>query len=144
MPEDQLFYIGQKVVLEKDGKVLILNDPVFGADLPGGKIQIDETAFSEALKREVFEETGLDITVGRPFHTGYFMMPENIKGRHHRNAGKRTFLIFFTAKYVSGDIKLSDEHNDYAWVDKHNYLSLIEDKLGNTKKALGAYFSAVK
>jgi len=43
MAEDQQFYIGQKVVLEKDGKVLILNDPVFGGDLPCGKIQVGET-----------------------------------------------------------------------------------------------------
>jgi len=141
MAEDQQFYIGQKVVLEKDGKVLILNDPVFGADLPGGKIQVGETDFINALKREVFEETGLEISVGRLFHTGYFVVPKNVKGRHHRNAGKHIFLVVFTAHYVSGEIVLSDEHDGYLWVDKNDYEQLLDDKLGNTTKALEAYFS---
>ena len=140
MAEDQKFYIGQKVVLERDRKVLILNDPIFGADLPGGKIQVGETDFINALKREVFEETGLEISVGRPFHTGYFMMPKNVEGRDHRNAGKQIFLIFFTAQYVSGEITLSEEHDGYLWVDKNDYEKLLDDKLGNTQKALEAYF----
>lgn len=141
MSEDQQFYIGQKVVLEKDGKVLVLNDPLFGADLPGGKIQAGETDFIGALKREVFEETGLQIGVIRPFHTGYFEVPLTVKGRQHRNAGKRIFLIFFKALYLSGKITLSDEHDGYFWVDKDNYLKKINDKLGNTTQALRAYFT---
>lgn len=141
MAEDQQFYIGQKVVLEKDGKVLILNDPMLGADLPGGKIQEGETDFAQALKREVREETGLEIDLGLPFHTGYFMMPRTMTGRQYRNTGKRTYLVFFTAKYVSGEVQLSDEHDKFAWVDKDSYLDLFEDKLGNTQKALAAYFS---
>jgi 8-oxo-dGTP pyrophosphatase MutT (NUDIX family) len=141
MPEDQQFYIGQKVVLEKDGKVLILNDPMFGADLPGGKIQVGETDFVASIKREVFEESGLEIDVGRVFHTGYFVMPQSVTGRHHRNAGKKIYMVFFTARYLSGELTLSDEHESYLWVDKNDYGRLIDDKLGNTKKALDIYFS---
>lgn len=135
MAKDQQFYVGQKVVLKKDNKVLVLNDPIFGGDLPGGKIQIGETDFQEALKREVFEETGLKIELGQPFHTGYFEVPLTFKGRNLKNAGKRIFLIYFTAKYLSGSLQLSDEHNDYIWVDKSNYHRLSKDKLGNTNKS---------
>jgi 8-oxo-dGTP diphosphatase len=141
MTEDQQFYIGQKVVLEKDGKILVLNDPMFGGDLPGGKIQVGETDFVELISREVFEETGLKISVGRPFYTRYFIMPRSATGKHHRNAGKMSYLVYFTARYVSGEITLSDEHDRYVWVDKGDYLDLIDDKLGNTKKALEEYFS---
>lgn len=139
MAEDQQFYIGQKVVLEKDGKVLVLHDSILGADLPGGKIQVGETDFTESLKREVLEETGLIIEVGQPFHTGLFL-PSSV-WKAHRNARKLTFLIFFTARYVSGDIKLSDEHDQYFWVDRNDYKDLIVDKTGNIQRALDAYFS---
>lgn len=141
MPEDQQFYIGQKVVLEKDGKVLVLNDPNFRADLPGSKIQIGETDFRKALLREVSEETGFEISVGRPFHTGYFEVPLAYKGRKLKNGGKRIFIVYFIAKYRSGKLRLSEEHESYLWVDKNDYVKSIEDKLGNTKKALKTYFS---
>ncbi|HSX09419.1 MAG TPA: NUDIX domain-containing protein [Candidatus Saccharimonadales bacterium] len=141
MAEDQQFYIGQKAVIEKDGKVLVLNDPVFGGDLPGGKIQIGETDFIKSLQREVLEESGLNISIGRPFHTTFFQMPLTTNTRHHRNIGKRIYIIYFTAKYISGEIVLSDEHDGYIWVDKKDYLERIHDKLGNTTKALEVYFS---
>src|SRR6185437_14245320 len=132
MAEDQQFYIGQKVVLEKDGKVLVLHDSVLGADLPGGKIQVGENDFVASLKREVFEETGLQIEVGHPFYTGQFFPSAKLK---HRNAGKRIFLVFFTARYLSGDITLSDEHDAYYWVDKTDYKE-VTDASGNIQKAL--------
>lgn len=137
MAEDQQFYVGQKVVLEKDGKVLLLHDSVLGADLPGGKIQIGETDFTESLKREVFEETGLTIEVGQPFYTGLFSPSTNLK---YRNAGKLTFLLFFTATYVSGEVTLSNEHDSYLWVDKNDYKNVM-DETGNIQKALDKYFS---
>jgi len=51
MKEDALFYVGQKAFIEKDGNILILNDPSEGLDFPGGKIQIGELDFPEALRR---------------------------------------------------------------------------------------------
>ena len=143
MAEDQQFYIGQKVVLEKDGKVLVLHDPVFGVDLPGGKIQEGETDFVEALKREVFEETGFSIAVGQLFHTGYVEVPSAAKGVQHRNLDKKIFMVFFKATYLSGELQLSvsDEHDTYQWVDKQTYQTLSDDKLGEMTKALEAYFS---
>lgn len=140
MAEDQQFYIGQKVVLEKEGKILVLNDPVFGADLPGGKIQIGETDFVEALKREVREETGFEIEIGKPFHTGFLGMATSLRGRQHRNAGKKVFLIYFKACYLSGELTLSDEHDSFQWVDKKTYKNLQTDTLGEVTKALAAYF----
>jgi len=37
-----LFCAGQKAIIEKDGKGLILNDPIEELDYPGGKIQISK------------------------------------------------------------------------------------------------------
>ena len=134
--EDRLFYVGQKAVINNKGKILILHDPqIDKIDLPGGKIQVGETDFKESLKREVREETGLTIEVGQPFTTGYFeFKPDSV----HRNRGKQIYLIFFSCKYLSGEIKLSEEHDWYKWVDKQSYRKYYPK--GNILRALESYF----
>ena len=122
MKKDALFCVGQKAFIEKDGQVLILGDPVEGLDFPGGKIQEgeardgDASSLIEPLKREVREETGLEIEVLNPFHVWYHEFPKS-----SRNYGKVVYLVAFKCKYVSGDVKLSDEHDKYQWVNKENY-----------------------
>lgn len=122
MKEDGLFCVGQKAFIEKGGKVLILGDPTEGLDFPGGKIQEgeaidkDPSSLTRALQREVREETALEIEVGDPFAVWYHVFP-----RHHRNFGKSVYLIAFKCKYISGELKLSNEHNNFKWVDKSDY-----------------------
>ena len=59
MKDDALFCVDQKAFIEKDGKVLVLHDPIEGLDFPGGKIQEGEakdgnaSSLIRALKREV-------------------------------------------------------------------------------------------
>ncbi len=134
MAEDRLFYVGQKAFIEKDGAVLVLHDPAKGLDFPGGKIQEGETDFVEALKREVREETTLEIEVGAPFTNWYYeFSPE------HRNAGKQVYLIGFKCTYVSGEVIVSDEHSSFQWVNKENYKIVHEDS--PYFKALEVYFA---
>ncbi len=50
-------------IILRDKKLLVIHRQKFGRDyytLPGGGVEIDET-FEEACKREVKEETGLDV-----------------------------------------------------------------------------------
>lgn len=123
MKEDALFYVGQKAFIEKNEKVLVLNDPLVGLDFPGGKIQEGEAkekninSLINALKREVREETGLEIEVFEPFAVWY----RKFSDKNHRNYGKEVYLVSFRCKYLSGEIRLSDEHNKFQWVDKDNY-----------------------
>src|SRR3989338_8374048 len=122
MKDDALFCIGQKAFIEKSGKVLLLFDPVEGLDFPGGKIQEGEAKDGDALslikslQREVMEETGLEIEVFNPFAVWYHEFPKN-----HRNYPKVVYLVGFKCKYKSGELKLSEEHNDFRWVDRNNY-----------------------
>ncbi len=122
MADDALFCVGQKAFIEKDGKILIIRDPVEGIDFPGGKVkegeakERDRNSLVESLKREVAEETSLQIEVLDPFVVWYHEFPEG-----HRNFGKRVYLVGFKCKYISGEIALSDEHDHFEWVDKDNY-----------------------
>lgn len=122
MNKDALFCVGQKAFIEKDGKVLVLSDPVEGLDFAGGKIQEGEPKDGDAsslicsLQREVREETGLEIEVFNPFAVWYHEFP-----KWHRNYGKVVYLVAFRCKYVSGELKLSDEHDKFRWVGKDDY-----------------------
>jgi 8-oxo-dGTP diphosphatase len=119
MIEDETFYIGQKAFINKDGQLLVLRDPIEGVDYPGGKIQQGETDLVESLKREVREETGLEISVGEPFVTWMSELPKN-----HRNAGKKVLLVGYKCEYISGEVALSNEHDKYSWVTKDNYMDI--------------------
>ncbi len=134
--KDRQFYVGQKAVINKKEKILILHDPVIDKiDIPGGKIQEGEIDFIKALKREVLEETGLTIKVGRPFFTSYFEFDPN---SGHRNAGKKIYLVFFACQYLKGKVKISEEHDWYKWVNKKSYKKHY--KKGNILIALENYF----
>lgn len=122
MKEDALFCVGQKAFINKDGKILVLNDPGEGLDFPGGKIQEGEAkdgiakSLLLALEREVSEETGLKIKVGDPFIVWYHKFPEG-----SRNYPKVVYLVGFKCEHVSGDVRLSNEHDNYRWVDNNDY-----------------------
>lgn len=122
MNTDALFCVGQKAFIEKDGKVLILNDPAGRLDFPGGKIQEGEAKDAEvfslirSLQREVREETGFEIEVFNPFAVWYHEFPQG-----QRNYGKVVYLVAFKCKYVSGELMLSDEHDKFRWVDINDY-----------------------
>ncbi|MFZ2484485.1 MAG: NUDIX domain-containing protein [Minisyncoccia bacterium] len=141
MKEDALFCVGQKAFIEKDGKVLVLSDPIEGLDFPGGKIQEGEAVAGDvsslvnSLKREVIEETGLEIEVHDPFAVWYNEFPKG-----HRNYPKVVYTVGFKCKYLSGDLKLSDEHDGFKWVDKSNYKEV--DDGSNYFDILEKYFNS--
>lgn len=116
MKEDQNYWVGQKAFIRKGEEVLVLSDPLEGLDFPGGKVQEGEQDLSEALKREVREEVGLEIEVGEPFAVWQNAFPA-----HHKYAGRRVYLVAFRCAYVSGDVKLSEEHNNFKWINADNY-----------------------
>ena len=143
MEKDVLLCVGQKAFIEKDGKVLIIRDPIEGIDFPGGKIKEGEAkegdvgSLINSLKREAKEETGLEIEVLNPFAVWYHEFPKN-----HRNYPKVVYLVGFKCKYVSGELKLSDEHDAFEWVDENSYEKWNDgsDYFGALKK----YFESEK
>ena len=108
-------------------------------DFPGGKIQQGEakdgnaSSLFRSLQREVREETGLEIEVGNPFVVWYHEFPKT-----HRNYPKVVYLVGFRCRYVSSEVKISDEHSSYRWVNKDNYESVKENS--DYFKALEKYF----
>lgn len=136
MSEDQQFFVGQKAVIARGGEILVMFDPEFGADLPGGKIKAGELDFVKELKREVSEETTLDISVGNVFATGYFEVPTSAQ---NKNAGRKIFNVYYACRYESGEVSMSTEHNRYEWVSKENFMEKVDRQL--IKDVLAKYFA---
>ena len=107
----KLFEVGQKAFIERDGQVLVVFFPNGWLDFPGGRINEGESNLAEALKREVREETTLEVEVGAPFASWL--------GR-----GDTVFLIAYLCRYLSGEVTLSDEHTGHRWVDRTNFREL--------------------
>ena len=106
--DDLLMYVGLKAFIEKDGKVLILNHSKGGYDLSGGKLK-HLSDFEAELKREVKEETSLDVITGDPCVIW-----------KHPYASKQILLIGFSCKWQNGSLALSDEHLGYEWIDEND------------------------
>lgn len=73
-------------------------------EFPGGKIDPGEK-FDEALLREVAEETGLKVSLERVAGSAESEMP-----------AVRVAYLIFEGVMEAGEVCLSSEHDDYAWV----------------------------
>ena len=117
---DTRLFFSQKAFIEKDGKVLVLRDPKSlvhgqsGLDFPGGKYRCGQSLETD-LKREVKDETGLEIEIGKPFYVW------TTKGLKRKTKNAHVVLVGFLCRYKSGTVKLSNEHDLFEWVNKNTY-----------------------
>jgi len=103
MPDHPLSVKG---VVIRDGRVLLLLNERGEWDLPGGRPDPGED-HRTALTREVREETGLDVEVGRLLDEHMF---EVLPQRFVRIAAYACLLL------GEGDVVLSHEHREMRWL----------------------------
>lgn len=117
--EKALYQISLKVLLRNTkGEILLLkalDGGVFHGfyDLPGGRIDVDELALdTEAiLKRELLEEIG---NIDFKLYPSPVSIVRHTFTKPHKEIS--VLYIFFEADYLSGDVKISDEHSDHLWI----------------------------
>jgi 8-oxo-dGTP diphosphatase len=99
------------IVFNSEGKLLVIQRPKndysrsLGWDLPGGGLDNHENP-TEGIKREIKEETKLEVTDVTPIATTSFKEED----------GCFSVMIAFKALAITDDIKLSDEHIAYKWL----------------------------
>jgi 8-oxo-dGTP diphosphatase len=86
---------GEFLVLSKSDKDEINPKQV---DIPGGRMEFGEN-LETAIKREIKEELGINIKIGKPSRV-WNMIKDDL----------HLVGITFNAKYIDGEVKLSFEH----------------------------------
>lgn len=112
------------LIENEEGKILMIKSPDRGWEIPGGQVEAGET-LTDALKREVKEETGIDIEVGdlKAVHS-------NITKRVQPDGVSPIGSIVsfgFTGRAISGELTISDESLEVTWVNREKILDLIDE-----------------
>jgi len=110
-------------LIENDeGKILMLLSPDRGWEIPGGQVEEGES-LTDALKREVKEETGIVIEVGN-LKAVYSNVSKRVQPDGVNPIG--SIVNFgFTGKAISGELATSDESLEVKWVDREKVLETI-------------------
>jgi 8-oxo-dGTP diphosphatase len=130
------FRVAAKAFIVKDGKLLVIkrrpNDVHKPGqwDIPGGRMEPGENPM-EGLIREVQEEASITIKTVIPFDVHHFT----------RDDGQVITMIIFLCLHTDGEIKLSEEHTEYKWVDMQKEPELLPDWI---KVPVKKYFDHVK
>ena len=130
-------FISTKAFICYQDKVLVLRQSSEYEDgnqpgkyeIPGGRIDPGEP-WRDAFFREIWEETGLDVRLGRPFHVGEWW-PEVRDEKWH------IIGTYFECFANSSDVVLSQDHDDFVWIDPREYDEI--NLLANTTDAFEAY-----
>ena len=116
--------VGAMIEHDSSGKILLVKRsdkanylPGIWEDLGGRIKQFEEP--EDALRREVKEETGLEVEILKPlavFHDYY----------GERTAENELLIITYWCKAKSDQVILSDEHTEHQWVSPEEALELAE------------------
>ena len=91
---------------------------------PGGKVIAGETVL-EALKREIKEETNLEILDAKRYISDYTFT---------RPSGKNTIGFCFLVNSNTNNVKLSKEFTEFAWIspeeiENYNIIPYLKDEV---------------
>lgn len=116
----QVKILTKNIIVNREGKILALkrSDTDMrrpGAwDMPGGGKDMGEDIYDSA-RREIEEESGL---VAKALQVVY------VESGMGFIDGKDVLALCFVCQDWSGEVKLSDEHVEYAWVTPQEFLEL--------------------
>jgi 8-oxo-dGTP diphosphatase len=115
MSDSKILMILRAIVRRGDDYLLVKRDTndTWQADkweFPGGKVDFGED-LNISLKREVREETGLEIKIEEPLFF-WETVPDSPKYQ-----GKISVTLFFECTVpINSKVKMSSEHKEYKWL----------------------------
>ncbi|MDO8593182.1 MAG: nucleotide exchange factor GrpE [bacterium] len=110
------------IIYNDQGEILLGKSPKWRGhwQMPGGKVELGET-MSQALKREIFEETGLEISDFKLNGVQDCVYPELFEKKVH------FIFIDYSAKLAGGELKPDDRENDeLIWIKPEEALQKIK------------------
>jgi 8-oxo-dGTP diphosphatase len=134
-----LVAVGAMIEHAESGRILLLKRSENIAFLPGvwedigGRLKQFEEP-EEALRREVREESGLEIEIIRPINIFHLFHGE-------RNADNEMIIITYWCRSHSDHVVLSHEHSHYRWLAPREALRLAEHE--GVRSDLEAFLSQI-
>ncbi|MCK4554410.1 nucleotide exchange factor GrpE [Candidatus Parcubacteria bacterium] len=109
------------IIYNKKGEILLIQSNKWGDfwHIPGGHIEMGETS-EEALKREIKEETGLEIDNIEFIGWQDAIYPKAFFEKKH------FIFLNFCAKLAGGKITKSDEMEEYIWIKPREALKKLK------------------
>ena len=105
------------IVVRDDGRVLVIKRDDNGHwEAPGGVLELDES-FEAGVRREVLEETGLEVTVERL--TGVY-----------KNLTHGIVALVYRCRPAGGDTHATDEAREIRWMTKEEVHSAMVPAFG--------------
>lgn len=100
----------------REGRVLAMRRASHNLAGPGlwetisGRVELGEEPLA-AVQREITEESGLRVEVERRPFAAYAAT----------RRGRPMIVILFRARHLSGEVRISDEHEDHAWLSADEF-----------------------
>lgn len=110
------------IVKRDNGDILLVKTERRGWEFPGGQVENGES-LTEALKREIFEESGIIAEVIDI--VGIYSNTASRKGWNGVETIPTIVNIDFRCNYISGELRLSDETIDFGWFNEEEVLSMV-------------------
>lgn len=110
------YIVAVAAIITRDNKVLAMRRAAnkdAGAGLwetLSGRVELSEEPL-DAVKREIAEECGLEVR----------LEPRPLTTYSAQRNDKPMIVIVYRAHYLSGDVIMSDEHDDFAWLDARTF-----------------------
>lgn len=121
------------LIFNEEGKFLLVKSHKWSNKwlLPSGKVKFGEK-LEEALKREMKEETNLEIA-----DIVFYFFGELINSQEYHKPDTHFICFDFTCRAVNQDIKLNDEAEEFVWVDLKEAETMDLEYL--TRRSLSRY-----
>lgn len=114
---------GAGIVTNEKDEVLLVKTYNSGWVFPGGQVEVGENVI-DAVKREIMEEAGVEVTVGE-----LFCIASNTK-KYPGYGGVKEIptkvMLDFICRAVGGTPRPSDENSESRFVPKEEVLSMIQ------------------
>jgi len=102
------------LVRNAQDRILLVHSPRGDWEFPGGQVEEGET-LTQALQREILEETGVTASIGA------------LVGIYSNVIRRPPIVMFgFLSDWLAGDLKTSEESLAVEWVERHEVLARIQ------------------